>query len=235
MHALSVRGAASLDIGFGPRVCSGFDSSWQVFQIDRRWREAEVVDVSNGSILTARLVQELRALPESDGPTRTRCGTRGPASTARSSVRAQVALFRLVAAIIEADCTVRARQHAFLTSGTTIVVDFHDARIRMLGDGVGPARPQTCRAAALLANGDGELEPTPRFRGRYPVDAIAKDPLHQTVLELACRFARPAPRTSLEIDRQNEFHSMFAFARSTRGEPPRSHYRTGESSILSTS
>ena len=167
-----------------------------------------MIDVSNGTTFPARLLQQVRAITESDGSSRTGCGTGGPAPAGRASVCAQIALLRLVTTEIEADCAVRAGQHAFLTSGTSITVDLHDTGIGTFENRVGPARTQTRRAAALLADADDELEPLVGLCRRNPIDAIAKDPLHQPVLELAGCLACPASRASFEIDRQNELHSV---------------------------
>ena len=122
-----------------------------------------MVDVSNCAILVARVEQQSGTFSKLYGPTGTGCGARRASSSGRASIRAQVALFGLVTTMVETDCAIRARQHAFLASGTTITVDLHDTGVRMLGDCIGTTRPQTCRAAALLTNADQELEAVSRL------------------------------------------------------------------------
>ena len=156
-----------------------------MFQVDGRWNQAEVIDVSYRSILVASLMQQSGTFSKLYGPAGTGCRAGRTTSTGRAAIRAQVALFGLVTTMIETDCAIRARQHAFLASGTAITVDLHYTGVRMFGDCVGAARPQTCRAAALLTDADQELEAVLRVCRFDPVDTVAKDAFNEAILELA--------------------------------------------------
>ena len=156
-----------------------------MFQIDGRGNQAEVIDVANCAILVARVEQQSGTFSKLYGPTGTGCGARRASSTGGASIRTQVALFGLVTTMIETDCAIRARQHAFLASGTAITIDLYYTGVRMFGDCVGAARPQTCRAAALLTDADHELEAVLRVCRLDPIDTVAKDALNEAILELA--------------------------------------------------
>ena len=145
-------------------------------------------------------------LSEPDGAAGTGGRACRPSAARRAPVPAQIALFRLVATEVEADCAIRASQHAFLTPGAAITIDLYDPRIGMLAYRVGPAHPQTCRADALLTHADHEFESVFLIRGRDPVDTIAKDALDKSIFQLAGSLARPAPRATFQVNRQHEFH-----------------------------
>ena len=176
--------------------------TWKMFKIDRRRNQPEVVDVPSRSIGLASAGSQNGAFTELNGAAWASRGARRATSTRTASVRAKIALVRLVATVVKTDCAIWTRHHAFLTPGTPIRIDLYDTAIPTFRDRVGPTGPETRRPTALLANADDELEPFVLMRRRDPIDTIAKDPLHKTIFELAGSLASSTARATLQINRQ---------------------------------
>ena len=178
-----------------------------MFQIDRRWIQSEVIDISNGSTGPTGAGSQNGALPEPNGATRASRSASRPPAARRAPVRAQIALLRFMTTVIETDCPIRAGDHALLTAGTAIGVDLHNAGIGAFCNGGRSTYAQTHRPTALLANADHELEPLLLMRRRDPINTITKDSLDKTVFQLAGSLAGSTACAAFQVNRQGQLHS----------------------------